>query len=425
MSIFENSNSLIEETEQYNSKECKNSKKKKQRYFEVYISKLLKNISPESSLTLNVKQQLNSCLTILAKEISDYAIKLTFFSGKKTLSEKEIDNAVKIIFSDDMYNSSSEYVNSKITKYRTDEGKYNSRQDKAGIIFPPSICERFLRNFGYSNIMVTEISPIYLASVIEFITETILVKAVERSQTRNKIRITIRDIDISIKTDSNLGKLFHTLNISFLGGGVIPYIHSSLLVKKPRKKKKIDNEIDKKNHRFRPGTVSIREVYYAMKKYNLHMITEVARQVLSERELHIDSLRHDLDLVDSYQADVFYRQIEAESKYDNFVSDRTIDNLAYAAQHSRILAQLIKSAEFKNYIIKLKSKDSVIFFVRPSKATLKVDGVRESLSWDGVVSIDGMVKLLLEMYELPYYQISVDNMQERVRLIDNVLMHID
>ena len=165
--------------------------------------------------------------------------------------------------------------------------------------------------------------------------------------------------------------------------------------------------------------------HYISKKYNLHMITEVARQVLSERELHIDSLRHDLDLVDSYQADVFYRQIEAESKYDNFVSDRTIDNLAYAAQHSRILPQLIKSEAFKNYIKKLQSDDAVIFFVRPSKATLKVDGVRESLSWDGVVSIDGMVKLLLEMYELPYYQISVDNMQERVRLIDNVLMHVD
>ena len=260
MSIFENSNSLLPETVQYNSKECKNTKKKKQRYFEVYISKLLKNISPESSLTLNVKQQLNSCLTIIVKEISDYAMKLTFFSGKKTLSEKEIDNSVKIIFPDDMYNLSNEYVNSKITNYKTDKGKYNSRQYKAGIIFPPSICERFLRNFGYNNIMITEISPIYLASIIEFITETILVKAVERSQTRNKIRITIRDLDISVKTDSNLEKLFHTLKISFLGGGVIPYIHYSLLVKKPRKKKKIDNEIDKKNHRFRPGTVSIREI---------------------------------------------------------------------------------------------------------------------------------------------------------------------
>lgn len=161
--------------------------------------------------------------------------------------------------------------------------------------------------------------------------------------------------------------------------------------------------------------------HYISKKYNLHMITEVARQVLSERELHIDSLRHDLDLVDSYQTDVFYRQLSEESKYNDFVSDRTIDNLAYAAQHSRVLPKLLVSSELKNYVDKLKDEGSTIFFVRPSKATLKVDGVRESLTWDGVVAIDAMVKFLLEMYELPYYQINMDNMQERIRLVDSVL----
>jgi cytidylate kinase len=162
--------------------------------------------------------------------------------------------------------------------------------------------------------------------------------------------------------------------------------------------------------------------HYISKKYNLPMISEVARQVLSERELHIDSLRHNLDLVDSYQAEVFYRQLKEESKHDSFVSDRTIDNLAYAAQHSRILPKLLVSEELQTYVSKLRENDSTIFFVRPSKVTLKMDGVRESLTWDGVIAIDAMVKFLLEMYRLPYYQINMDNMQERVRLIDTVLI---
>ena len=69
----------------------------------------------------------------------------------------------------------------------------------------------------------------------------------------------------------------------------------------------------------------------------------------------------------------------------------------------------------------MKSPDSYIFFVRPSKATLKEDGIRESLSWDGIIAIDAQVKFLCEMFELRYFQINTDSMQERVRLIDSIL----
>lgn len=160
---------------------------------------------------------------------------------------------------------------------------------------------------------------------------------------------------------------------------------------------------------------------YVSEKHNLPMITEVARQILSEKELHLDSLRYDLNLVDDYQSQVFFRQIEKESEHINFVSDRSFDGLAYAAQHSRILPKLINSPELKAYLEILKEPGSFIFFVRPSKATLKADGVRETINWDGVIAIDSMIKLFLEMWELRYFQINIDNMQERVRLIDNVL----
>jgi predicted ATPase len=160
---------------------------------------------------------------------------------------------------------------------------------------------------------------------------------------------------------------------------------------------------------------------YISEKYKIPMIVEVARQVLSERELHLDTLRSDLDVVDSYQHQVFFRQIQEETKYKSFVSDRSFDNLAYAAQHSRILSQLMKSSELRNYLETLKESDSYIFFVRPSKATLKVDGVRETLRWDGIIAIDAMVKFLIEMFDLPYFQINMHNMQERIRLVDTVL----
>jgi nicotinamide riboside kinase len=160
---------------------------------------------------------------------------------------------------------------------------------------------------------------------------------------------------------------------------------------------------------------------YVSGKYKLPMITEVARMILSEKELNLDSLRTNLDVVDNYQSDIFYRQIQEEKKHESFVSDRSFDCLAYAAQHSRTLPNLLNSPEMTEYLTGLRDKKTVIFFVRPSKATLKEDGVRESLNWDGVIAIDSMIKFMLEMWNLSYFQINIGNMQERVKFIDSVL----
>jgi predicted ATPase len=162
---------------------------------------------------------------------------------------------------------------------------------------------------------------------------------------------------------------------------------------------------------------------YVSEKYKVPLITEVARQVLSEKELHIDTLRHNLEVVDEYQTQIFYRQLQEEQAYStSFVSDRSaLDALCYAGQHSRVVSQLFQSPQLTEYLGVLRQPDSYLFFVRPCKATLRADGVRESLNWDGAVAIDAMLKLLLEIFEIRYFQINTDNMQERVKLINSVL----
>lgn len=162
--------------------------------------------------------------------------------------------------------------------------------------------------------------------------------------------------------------------------------------------------------------------HYVAKKYKLPMITEVARTILSEKELQIDSLRCDIDTVNDYQSSIFYRQLLEESKSESFVSDRSIiDNLAYAAQHSNVLPKLLSSVELQPNLASLKDPKSILFFVRPSQATLRADGVREVINWDGAVAIDAQVKLLYEMFGIRYFQIDTANMQERIRLIDSVI----
>lgn len=160
---------------------------------------------------------------------------------------------------------------------------------------------------------------------------------------------------------------------------------------------------------------------YVSNKYELPMISETARMILSEQELQIDVLRGDLDIANKYQQQVFLRQLK-EEKEGSFVSDRSIiDVLAYSAQHTEILSEFINSPELNDYLEKLRQSDTYIFFVRPSKATLKSDGVREQISWDGIVAIDAHIKFLLQMWQLRYFQISMDNMQERAQMIDAVL----
>lgn len=161
---------------------------------------------------------------------------------------------------------------------------------------------------------------------------------------------------------------------------------------------------------------------YVSNQYKLPMISETARMILSEQELQVDILRCDLEISNNYQRKIFERQLLEEKKYPSFVSDRSLlDIFAYTAQHTSILPELFNRPELVSYIDSLKLPDVFLFFVRPSKATLRPDGVRESLNWDGVVAIDAQIKLIMEMFGIRYFQINTDNMQERIKLINSVL----
>ncbi|MEO6595090.1 MAG: ATP-binding protein [Planctomycetota bacterium] len=154
--------------------------------------------------------------------------------------------------------------------------------------------------------------------------------------------------------------------------------------------------------------------------YGVPMIAEVARGVLAEMEERLDTLRTDMALVNSYQREVFRRQIEAEAAVEgSFVSDRAFCNLAYAAHHSTILGEIFRDrrlAEYMNWV-----REGLVFFLRPHRELVVADGVRAGLEWEEVVRIDGMVKLMLEMFDVPYIPIESLSMQERVRLVERVL----
>ncbi|HMU39976.1 MAG TPA: AAA family ATPase [Pseudomonadota bacterium] len=165
---------------------------------------------------------------------------------------------------------------------------------------------------------------------------------------------------------------------------------------------------------------------WVSRRYGLPMITEVARAVLAELEIDLDSLRTDMDRVSDYQRRVFERQIAIEKLQEKgFVSDRAFDNLAYAAEHALVLGDILSGTsgdDVRNYMQWVA--EGIVFFVRPHKSLLREDGVRAGLDWDSVVRIDGMVKLLLEQFRIPYLPMDTPSMQERVRAVEFVLARL-
>jgi len=154
--------------------------------------------------------------------------------------------------------------------------------------------------------------------------------------------------------------------------------------------------------------------------YGMPMISEVARGVLAEMEARLDSLRTDIALVDRYQSEVFHRQIAAEeAQLGSFVSDRAFCNLAYAAQHATIMAGVMRDPALQRYMETVRR--GLVFYLRPHRVLLAEDGVRAGVEWEEVLRIDGMVKLMLEMFDVPYIPVESLPMQERIRLVQRVL----
>ena len=159
---------------------------------------------------------------------------------------------------------------------------------------------------------------------------------------------------------------------------------------------------------------------YVSRRYGLPMISEVARAVLAEMETGLDALRTDMDLVAEYQERVFARQVAVEKLHEGrFVSDRAFDNLAYVAEHTTNAAAMMNDQRFLDYMKWVR--EGIVFFLRPHQSLLKDDGVRAGVSWDSVLRIDGMVKLMLEQHRISYLPIESVSMQERVRAVEFVL----
>ena len=114
--------------------------------------------------------------------------------------------------------------------------KSQSKSSKAGLQFPVGRMGRFLKKGKYAT-RVGAGAPVYLAAILEYLTAEILELAGNAARDNKKTRIIPRHIQLAVRNDEELNKLFGGVTIA--QGGVLPNIHSVLVPKSTSKETKV------------------------------------------------------------------------------------------------------------------------------------------------------------------------------------------
>ena len=118
---------------------------------------------------------------------------------------------------------------------KTEGKKSQTKSSKAGLQFPVGRMGRFLKKGKYAT-RVGAGAPVYLAAILEYLTAEILELAGNAARDNKKTRIIPRHIQLAVRNDEELNKLFGGVTIA--QGGVLPNIHSVLVPKVSTKEPK-------------------------------------------------------------------------------------------------------------------------------------------------------------------------------------------
>ena len=104
-----------------------------------------------------------------------------------------------------------------------------TRSVRAGLQFPVGRVHRLLKRGNYAN-RVGAGAAVYTTAVLEYMTAEVLELAGNAARDNKKRRIIPRHLQLAIKNDEELNKLFGGVTIA--QGGVLPNIQAVLLPKK-------------------------------------------------------------------------------------------------------------------------------------------------------------------------------------------------
>jgi histone H2A len=357
--------------------------------FSLYIRRVLSQVHPDTSITKHTLMQLNDFIIVLAREISCLAHKGAMHNKNVTVTSREIMYAIKILFPEELLKRAISEGTKAVTKWNAEisdvdpkpknyKNKKETTQRKAGLTFSVKRCEKQLRIYGGGKSRVGKGAPIYLAAVLEYISAEILELSGNAARDNKLVKITARHLFLAIFNDEELSNLMNILRVEFSGSGVLPKIQELLMPghknTEKRKNKKVQKkddsesseEKDKKNvrkpHRFRPGTVSIREIRkYQKSTYLLSQKLPFERNIRkiakdSEKSYKNTSFRFSDGVPEAIQAFVEFRLVKIFESAQHYaiISGRmgiSGKDIIYAKSNAGVLDIRLNNSSISNKIL--------------------------------------------------------------------------
>jgi histone H3/H4 len=250
----------------------------KEKSFKVYIIRLLKVVHPGIRLTKSAVEAMDSILRVISDRIVDKALVLTANDDKKTISDREIQTATRLVFPEDFSKQLVTFSAEAIAKFEKSEQdrqgepieKPQTRESRCGLIFSVSAAEKYVRRFDQVGFNVSANAPIVLASVLEHFTSHLLRETGNVTKNSKKITISVRHLFLASSND-NVLNFVNDLGIIFLEGGVCPQDIQTKQHKRINRTKSGEDSQEKKAHRWRPGTKTVMQIRRLQKSGDMLM----------------------------------------------------------------------------------------------------------------------------------------------------------
>nr|QBK86460.1 MAG: histone 2A-domain-containing protein [Marseillevirus LCMAC102] len=254
------------------------SKKKATNSFNVYIHKVLKQVHPDAQISSNTIGQLDEFIKILAYTLVESARKACIRTNRSTVGKSEISLATNFHFPKILADRATQMLEKACFKFTSNITKSEKQKERstpvrrecqAGLLFSVALVEKFIREFGASDLNVSKTSSVALAAVLESIIREILDLAGNAAHDLHKVIIVIKHVYLAVANDEELDQLRRDLGIEFVGGGVLSGIRAEILPSQEKRTKqaarrrrtKISGTTSsKKSHKYLPGTKALMDI---------------------------------------------------------------------------------------------------------------------------------------------------------------------